>query len=343
MNATARKGIAGGANQLTIDSPRLQLLAESNDAPKVFKSPYEPEHDPTKGPEKFPPDLLKDNRAAVEPHHDYARPILPTFDAHRDIVYVKDGGKSQSLDVIVPKISLPNGRKFPVVVWIHGGGWRSGSKDAGARIMPLINAGIAVVSINYRLSGEAKWPAQIYDCKAAIRWVRAHGAEYNINASKIGVWGASAGGHLVALLGTSNGVKALEGKEGNLEFSSDVQAVCDWFGPTDLKVIIEHSDKSNNVVEQLLGSRDPVLATAASPITYVSSKAPPFLIVHGDKDPLVPLSQSQNLNDALKKAGADVSLKIIEGAGHGQGFKDSENAAVVEFFKQHLHSPPKHF
>jgi acetyl esterase/lipase len=258
----------------------------------------------------------------------------PAFIAQHDIVYVPGGKASQSLDIVLPN-KQTEGKRFPVVVWIHGGGWEHGDKRGGP-MFPLIARGIACVSINYRLSDEATWPAQIHDCKAAIRWLRAHGSEFNLDTKKIGVWGASAGGHLVALLGTSNGVKALEGNEGNLDQSSDVQAVCDFFGPSDLPAILPSKGGAHGPVSKFLGGSDTQVAKEASPVTYVTGKAPPFLIIHGEKDTLVPVSQSEELADVLKKAGANVTLKVVPGAGHGMGFGRTEYAAAADFFKEQL-------
>jgi acetyl esterase/lipase len=256
----------------------------------------------------------------------------------RDVPYVKGGGKSQSLDLLVP----PNAaKKMPLVIWIHGGGWKSGDKanNPGA---PLVRLGYVVASINYRLSDEAQWPAQINDCKAAVRWLRAHAEEYHIDPDHVGVWGGSAGGHLVAMLGTSGDVKELEGDEGNEKFSSRVQAVCDFFGPSDLtRVPNEHV--ADDAVPKMLGAspkQKPEVAKAASPITYVTKDDAPFLILHGTKDPLVQPRQSEWLNDALKKAGVESKLEIIEGAGHGgpEFLAPERRRMIIEFFNQHLKS-----
>ena len=186
--------------------------------------------------------------------------------------------------------------------------------------------GYAVASINYRLSHEAIFPAQIHDCKGAVRWLRAHAGEYGLDPARVGAWGDSAGGHLVALLGTSGDVAELEGTVGgNGEQSSRVQAVCDWFGPTDMLQIggfpsdIDHNGPDSPEARLFGGpiheKRD--LVTQANPITYIRADAPPFLIVHGDRDPIVPLHQSELLADALRAAGVPVRLITVAGAGHG--------------------------
>jgi acetyl esterase/lipase len=260
----------------------------------------------------------------------------------RDVEYAKVGDKRLLLDLFVPeKADAP----LPLIVWIHGGAWLGGDK-AGGPAMPQIRRGYAVASINYRLSNEAIFPAQIYDCKAAIRWLRAHAKEYNIDPHRIGVWGSSAGGHLVALLGTSGDVKQIEGDEGNLDQSSRVQAVCDWFGPTDFLQMAAHMlpdakmphDTADSPESKLVGGpiqQNKEKVAKANPITYVSKDDPPFLIMHGDKDPLVPHHQSEILTEALKKAGVEVTFKTVEGAGHGFGGPEVMKL-VEEFFDKHL-------
>jgi len=263
-----------------------------------------------------------------------------------DVVYGKGGGKDLKLDILRPK--QPPVEPMPVVVYIHGGGWKGGSKAA---MPPLCNRlaqqGYFCASVEYRLSQEAVFPAQIEDCKCAIRFLRAHAKEYKIDPDRIGVWGHSAGGHLVALLGTAGDAKDLEGAGGWQDQSSRVQCVIDCFGPTDFTVIPKGlegvKEQMSSPVTQLLGG--PVLenmekAAKASPITYVSKDDPPILIMHGDQDPLVPLSQSQKFYEALKKAGVDATLHIVKGAGHG--FRGPEIEQVTQaFFDKHLKGPKK--
>ena len=265
-----------------------------------------------------------------------AMPVPAGVQAHRDLEYAKAGEMPLRLDLYVPaKADGP----LPLVVFVHGGGWRGGDKR-NCRALPLTAHGYAAASVNYRLSGEAAFPAQIYDCKAAIRWLRANAVKYNLDPDRIGVWGTSAGGHLVALLGTSGGVKAAEGALGCNDQSSRVQAVCDWFGPTDLADLGGRNLRGfpTNPVTLLLGgpaSEKKNLADLANPITHVSKDDPPFLIMHGDRDPLVPVSQSQALHDALTRAGVSSTLKIIEGAGHG--FAGAPHDEMVRaFFDRHL-------
>ncbi len=270
--------------------------------------------------------------------------------AYRDLEYVKGGHERNKLDLYVPEKS-PG--PLPVIVWIHGGAWLSGDKNNPPALL-FVTRGYAVASINYRLSQHAKWPAQIEDCKAAIRWLRANATKYHLDSEHIGVWGASAGGHLVALLGTAGDVKELEGKGGNTEQSSRVQAVIDWFGPSDFMTIagqappdsrIDHA-AADSPEAKLLGGRiqdNKDKAAKASPVAYVNKKAAPFLIIHGNKDNVVPYAQSVELAEALKKAGVEVTLKKIEGAGHGgPQFNSAENRKlIVDFFDKHLKNVKK--
>jgi len=236
-----------------------------------------------------------------------------------NVPYAHVSGKDIVLDLYQPAKST---RPLPCIVWIHGGGWSAGSKDPCPAALFALD-GYVVVSIDYRLTQEAPFPAQIHDCKGAIRFLRAHAGEMKIDPDRIGVWGASAGGHLVALLGTSGGDKDLEGDVGgNAGQSSRVQAVCDWYGPTDFTQFAKfpRAADSNKMLTQLFGgplSKHTDLARQASPVTYADKNAAPFLIMHGDKDILVPLHQSELLRDALKGAGADVEMEVIKDAGHG--------------------------
>ena len=252
----------------------------------------------------------------------------------RNIEYARVQDVSLKLDLYLPGPGggeAPAASRAPVVIWIHGGGWSAGNKNSCPAAL-LVPAGFAAVSINYRLTQLAPFPAQIHDCKGAVRWGRAHAAEYGLDPDHIGIWGASAGGHLAALLGTTAGDKDLEGDVGgNLDRSSQVQAVCDWFGPSDI-VKLAHADDPapaeihpNAAINAAVGLLDrlvggPVrehldVARQASPAAHVSKGDPPFLIMHGDKDDLVPLSQSELLTAALHEAGVDATMHIVKGAG----------------------------
>jgi acetyl esterase/lipase len=192
-------------------------------------------------------------------------------------------GTSNLLDLYLPAKSA---EPVPLVIWIHGGGWESGSKEAWPAIF-LVDKGFAVASSNYQLSPEASFPAQIYDCKAAVRWLRANAKTYRIDPERFGSWGGSAGGHLAALLGTSSEDKTLERPVGrHPKVSSRVQAVCDWFGPTDLEQLAAFQasfpglppEYPKTAVVKMLGVSRGMKARAAraNPISFVSEKAPRF-------------------------------------------------------------------
>jgi len=261
----------------------------------------------------------------------------------RDLAYVPDGHERQKLDLYLPKQS-EGVAPLPLIVWIHGGAWRAGSKE-NCRSARFMRQGYAAASINYRLSRHAIFPAQIEDCRAAIRFLRANAAKYNIDPDRIGVWGSSAGGHLVALLGTAGDVKQFD-KRPNLNVSSNVQAVCDFFGPTDFtkmsnfKSTMDH-DAPDSPESLLIGGpvqQNKEACRRANPITYISKNDPPFLICHGDKDMLVPHNQSVLLNTALIKVGVSVKFHTVKGGGHG--FRDQEvDRMVQEFFDKHLKQP----
>lgn len=215
-----------------------------------------------------------------------ARQAVPdSVTIERDVVYGDAGGRPLKLDLVLPKAASDKPR--PLVVFIHGGGWRNGDKAGGvSRVVPFVATGNYVgASVGYRLSGEAIWPAQIHDCKAAIRWLRANAGKYGIDPERIGVWGSSAGGHLVNLLGTSGDVKELEGECGSPGASSRVQCVVPFCGPANFLAPKRfEGGRSPSAVDLLLGGtiedkRD--LAKQASPLTYVSRDDPPFLVVHG--------------------------------------------------------------
>jgi acetyl esterase/lipase len=278
--------------------------------------------------------LVVSHTATAQPKEAPKGPKLPDgVTADRDVAYGTH--ERQKLDVYVPK----GDGSFPLVLWVHGGGWEGGSKDSAGPVVNLLTRGYAVASTNYRLSRHAPFPAQIHDVKAAVRYLRANAKKYHLDPDRFGVAGGSAGGHLVALLGTSGDVKELEGDIGPKDVSSQVQCVIDFFGPTDLLRLSPAGSKENPVTRLLGGSTTDKreLAVSANPITYVSKDDPPFLIVHGDKDPVVPLSQSELLYEALKKAGVDTTLKVVPEAGHGNGIFTPELAKeYVEFFQKHL-------
>ena len=263
----------------------------------------------------------KDNKDGMVPKVEFDVPYVPNSKL-----------KSQTLDLLIP----PNksGDKIPVVVWIHGGAWEGGDKRP-APAPELVQRGIAVAAINYRLSGEAPFPAQIHDCKAAVRFLRANAQKYNLDPDKIGVWGMSAGGHLAALLGTSGGDKSLEGDGGNPNQSSKVQAVCDWCGITDIdKLSRKNWTKGSTFYKLFGGSRDDNLEKVklASPVKHVTSDDPPFLIMHGDSDKTVSILQSEELKQALDAAGVKCDFEIVKNGQHFF-FEPNELKRVANFFQ----------
>ncbi len=261
----------------------------------------------------------------------------------RDVQYGQAGARPLVLDIIRPREASQKPR--PVIVFIHGGAWRGGDKSNGhGNLIPFAASGnYFCASVGYRLTGEAIWPAQIHDCKAAIRWLKANAQKYNIDPEKIGVWGPSAGGHLVSLLGTSGDVKELEGSNGSPDRTSRVACVVDFFGPSDFLAFAkfkrtEMPASRESPESTLFGGKveeKRELARQASPVTYASADDPPFLIVHGTDDPLVPLEQAELMYSALKKAGADATFVKILGGGHGFGGPEVD-ARVRAFFARHL-------
>lgn len=270
-------------------------------------------------------------------------PSLPAGTiVRRDVPYVRNGHERQRLDLYLPK----GGKNLPLIILIHGGAFMAGSKE-GENPSRWLKKGYAVASLNYRLSQHAVFPAAVQDCKAAVRWLRAHAAENRIDANRFGVFGASAGGYLATMLGVTGHVTGFDVGD-NPGVSSRVQAVADWFGPTDFLQMDAHRlpegmvhDAADSPESRFIGgpiqqNRDKV--RKANPITYVTKDAPPFLIAHGDRDPLVPHHQSEILLAALRKAGVPASLYTVRGGGHG--FRDREAARLLdEFFDRHLMRP----
>ena len=263
---------------------------------------------------------------------------------------------AQKLDLYLPQGSGP----FPLIMYVHGGAFKFGDKrenEATSAFHSLLAAGYAIASINYRLSGEAKFPALIHDVKAAVRWLRANATKCRIAPQCIGAWGASAGGHLVCLLGTSNDVAKLEGAElGNSEQSSRVQAVVAWYPPTDFLQMdaqlvqnplcgskaATHND-ADSPESELIGApiqTVPESVQTANPVTYVNNLVPPFLLEHGTADCVVPAQQSQVLYDTLLPilGPKHVELVYLEGARHADRmFPQVENMQRVrQFFDEHI-------
>ena len=237
------------------------------------------------------------------------------------------GSRPLELDLVLPPES---GARVPLVVFLHGGGWRMGSRHsvgpayaASGPFEQLAQAGIAVASIDYRLSGEATWPAQLHDAKAAVRWLRSRAAELGIDADRIAAWGESAGGHLAELLGLTADDADLEGDVGITGCSSAVAAVVAWYAPSDVAAVATDTgaDPADPSTREalLLGAPAadvPDIAAQASPITHVAAGAPPFLLLHGAADRFIPCVQSERLHAALVDAGVDVEFEVFPGADH---------------------------
>jgi acetyl esterase/lipase len=283
-----------------------------------------------------------------------APPLPSGVKLEKDIAYIPNGDEAQKLDLYVPEVAPE--KPLPLIVHIHGGGWRAGSKFP-CGVAGVVPRGYIVASVEYRFSQKAVFPAQIQDCQAAIRWLRAHAKQYHIDTERVGVTGGSAGGHLSALVGTAGGKKAFPVIGGNEDQSDAVQAVCDIFGPTDFSTVVQQAAEDKNVknifefntpsdpYSSLIGARldDKPKAEAVSPIHYVSKESPPFLILHGTHDDLVPYAQSEQLAAALKDHGVPVWLQKLPGSGHGgPAFAKPEvNRLMQHFFEKYLQGADK--
>lgn len=255
----------------------------------------------------------------------------------RDIEYARVNGHALALDLYIPKSNI----RSPLIVWVHGGAWRSGSK-ANMPLTNLVAKGYSVASVDYRLSTEAKFPAQVHDIKAAIRFLRARGKEWGLPSEKIVIAGDSAGAHLAALVGVSNRHAELEGTVGDSrDHSSSVQGIISFYGASNLTTILSQSPPHGLSVrvpalDLLLGGQPealPEVARLASPIFHVDASDPPLLLLHGDQDPQMPIKQSYELRDAYESAKLPVQFAIVAGGVHGgKGFYDPERTETVEKF-----------
>jgi acetyl esterase/lipase len=274
----------------------------------------------------------------------------PGVQVHRDLVYSTVQGLDLRLDLYVPDV-----RPAPVCVWLHGGGWLRGARTdrAEQRLLPVTRSGVVIAAVQYRLSGQATFPAPLDDARAAVRWVRQNGAAFGLDVDEVGVWGASAGGHLAALLALCRD------ERDTLLGDSSVQAAVCWFPPTDL--LMRDTDvpegppppfmagpaPAPSFEARLLGAESvqqvAAAARAASPITHVHPAAPPFLLMHGDRDGLIPSVHSSSLVRALLAQGVDASLLLLAGANHEDPAFDSAAslAAVSGFLRSALLSDGK--
>lgn len=248
-------------------------------------------------------------------------------------------GHSLKLD-----LHRPDREKPPVVVYVHGGAWRAGSRE-DVPVLGLIEHGFAIASVDYRLSTEARFPAQIHDIKAAIRFLRAREGELKVDTSQIAIVGSSAGGHLAALTGVTNGHAELEGRVGDhLDQSSRVDAIVSFYGASNLQSILGQSTEFGlgvrvPALKLLLGDvpeKQPGLAKLASPVAHLDALDPRLLLIHGDADPQMPLAQSLEIHEVCKKIGAPVELVILPLAKHGgaEFYNEQRLRRVAEFLQR---------
>lgn len=256
----------------------------------------------------------------------------------REIPYAVVDTTPLKLDIYMPESGAP---PAGLIIWIHGGAWRGGSRS-DVDLKRMTGRGWAIASVDYRLSTTARFPAQIHDIKAAIRFLRAHAIDYGYPADRFVIAGSSAGGHLAALVGVSNGEPKLEGTEGGfLKESSAVQVIVDLYGASDLTTILTQSTPQGlamrgPALDLLLGGSPdakPDLARLASPVFHVDASDPPLLLLHGDQDPQMPINQAHELQGAFEKAGVKVEFKVLHGAGHGgKAFTDDSSLATIDAF-----------
>jgi acetyl esterase/lipase len=261
---------------------------------------------------------------------------------HRDIVYATVDGRDLALDLYLPSATEPP----PLLVWVHGGAWRSFTKESVPK--QFVENGIATASLDFRQTTEAPFPANVHDIKAAIRFLREHAAEYGYRADKIAIAGNSSGGHLAALVGVTNGHAELEGSVGSASMRSDVQAIVSYYGASNLTTILPQSTPFGlgvriPALEALLGGQPedvPALAQLASPVFHVDDADPPLLLLHGDQDPQMPINQSHELMGAYQREGLDASFQVVYGAAHGgtEFFSPEQLARVLEFLDRVLSS-----
>jgi len=270
------------------------------------------------------------------------QPETTPYNRVSDIPYAVVDGRELGLDLYMPSgVDNP-----PLLVWVHGGRWLRRTKE-DVFTLALVEEGFAMASIDFRLSVDAPFPAQIHDIKAAIRFLRANASEYGYDASRIGIHGRSSGGHLTALVGVTNGVKALEGELGDYpDVSSDVAVAVSYFGASNLTSILDQSTpfgvmRRGPALALLLGGpleQKMELAKLASPVFHVDATDPPLLLLHGDQDPQMPINQAHELHGVYKEQGLPVHFEVIHGAAHGtpQFFDAKRTALVAAFLKEHL-------
>jgi acetyl esterase/lipase len=269
------------------------------------------------------------------------------FTVVSDVPYCTGGGTPLLMDLLIPaqRIRKPT----PAVLWIHGGGWERGDKNGNSGAQLLANEGFVAASIFYRLSGDWPFPADIEDCKCAIRFLRANASKYGIDPDRIGVAGASAGGHLAELVATADRSAKLEGDGGWPGISSRVSAAAAYYGVSDFTVgAMQFQHHTGKVVIKLFRGTEkekPELYRQASPIFWVSKDDPPLLLAHGEKDDLVPFDQSRRMAAAYRRSGLPVELIEVKNAAHDfepvgaapiSPSIDTIHQQTIDFFKRYL-------
>jgi len=277
-----------------------------------------------------------------------AQTSAPQFTVNPDVQYCTGGGKPLLMDVFIP--NHRNGTPTPAVLWIHGGGWEMGDKNSNLGATLLASEGFVTASLSYRLSGDSPFPAAIEDCKCAIRFLRTKARMYGIDPDRIGVAGASAGGHLAELVATADQSAGLEGTGGWQNVSSKVQAAASYYGVADFTA--QFPQETQQVIVRFFRGTEKEksrLYRLASPIFYVSRKDPPLLLVHGEEDDVVPLEQSVRIAEAYRRLGPPVEFIVAKNAGHNFAHVGNDpmspsveiiHQKTVEFFKHYLISVP---
>ena len=265
--------------------------------------------------------------------------ILDDVLFERDIEYTNPDNQHLQLNLARPKTGSG---PFPVVLCIHGGGFRAGSREGYNKLcFTFAQHGYVAATASYRLAPKYQFPAAVYDVKAAVRWLRANAAKYHLDPARIGVTGGSAGGHLVQFLGVTAGVKEYEGDGGNAGQSSAVACVVNFYGPSDFTKSYGKSVDAHEVLPLWFGGnleQERQKHIIGSPLPWVTPHAAPTLLVHGTEDKYVAYEQAVWMRDRLKACGVEVELLTLEGAGHGFKGPDAEKAdqAMIEFFDRHL-------
>lgn len=266
-----------------------------------------------------------------------------------DLPFTTDGAAGPKLDFFRLR-DVAFRKAQPLIIWLHGGGWMSGDKSRGVeRIFSMVRGGFVGAAVQYRLSHEAIFPAQIHDSKCAIRFLRRHAEQYGIDPQRVGVWGASAGGHLASLLAVTGESRVLDGIRGWPEISSEVQAACSWYGPSDLNWMDQFppgvtpglpSMTADSAEGRLLGgpvSERQELVAMANPVRYIHPSVPPILLMHGDRDNYVPLASSERFHAALIAQSVLAYLHVIPGGHHNAYLWGDHHVQLVhEFFDWHL-------